>query len=102
MMDQQEETPAYSSRSEAFGTGAAPSPGLQLSQEQMNAGPKQFTADGVNQPLMLSPDGNSATDAQRMLFTPPGEPQQYLPAVNGISQSSSELRRPFNSTSLNY
>jgi len=56
---------------------------LQNSSMTFNAKvPGKFTANGLNQPIMDSPDGMSARDAKRQ--TPNGE----LPSENGSSDST--------------
>jgi hypothetical protein len=56
---------------------------LQERSEHFNAqNPRHFSPNGLNQPIMLSPNGNSAADAARQ--TPMGQ----LPSLNGMSQST--------------
>ena len=81
-----------SSRTAHFAQGTQPTetPSLQArAQAFKQQVPGKFQANGLNQPIMLSPvNGNSPEDAARQ--TPNGE----LPSMNGSSRATYQQRNP--------
>lgn len=87
------------SRIGQFASGAtspAETASLQQRAAKFNAqDPGKFKANGLNQPVMLSPNNaNSATDAQRQ--TPAGQ----LPSPNGMSKNTYQKLVPSYGMSL--
>jgi hypothetical protein len=100
---QEEQVPAFGSRSESFHTGAGTTPRAPASleadqQKDASEDPDEsgFRPNGTNMQLIASGDGNSDKDQERRLMG-----GGYLPALNGISSSSYQQTRPFLSTSIN-
>ena len=79
------------SRQENFGLGIHPTEtaGLVASTNRFNASnPRAFRANGINQPIMPSPNGMSAMDATRQ--TPNGQ----LPSPNGMAADTYHQLNP--------
>lgn len=75
------------SRQDSFNQGLGQHPtmpaSLQADSARQNAfNPRAFVANGLNMPIMHSPNGMSAADATRQT------PQGQLPSMNGSSAST--------------
>lgn len=93
----------YASRTAEFGNGTGqappqPTPSDEQNQMQANAGPRPYQATGTNQQLVPSGMGSAPADQQRMLMGG-SSVHSFLPAANGMSQSTYQQIRPLlNST----